>query len=367
MAAEERGVEWFIENGIEPSEEQAAELALGGVATVEVDGEPANEDQPVTDQVKEAKTEEAEEPAEPEVKAEKAEPDVKAEEADQEDKEAKGVATQSGDGIIPYSVLRGARDQVNHLQSQNADLQRKFDELQQQIEAARASDATQPQQAAPAVSTADIEITDEAVAKAFERAQGQSIQDFIEEYGEDQAKLFINPLRESLRENLALRQEINNIAQELRDRRESEEARAIDTVQGAIDAIPTLADWQQNNRVMWKAAIGADQELKQDPDWAHKSYHERFTEVVRRLGGALDVETDDTPDDKETIDAKAKEVLAAASKKQPAVPTSLSSVPGGAPAAESLRDQAEGMSPAELQRLAETNPEKLEEMLESLI
>jgi hypothetical protein len=364
MAAEERGVEWFIENGMEPTEEQAAELALNGAATVEVDGEPANEDQSVTDQVKEAKTEEADE-AEPEVKAEKAKPDDKAEEADPEDKSAKGIATQGGDGIIPYSVLRGARDQVNQLQAQNADLQRQFEELRQQIEAARTED-TATTQRAPTITTADIEITDEAVAKAFERAQGQSIQDFIEEYGEDQAKLFINPLRENLRENLALRQELTSIAEQLRSQRESEEARAIDTVQGAIDAIPTLADWQQNNRVMWRAAIGADQELKQDPDWADKSYHERFTEVVRRLGGPVDVETADTPDDKQTTDAKAAAVLAEASKKKPAVPTSLSSVPGGAPPAETLRDKAEGMTPAELQQLAESNPEMMEEMLASL-
>lgn len=334
MATQERDMTWFMENEVEPNEDQSAELALNGVAGVD-DG------QPVTDPPEET-PETVEAPETPEASET---PDDKAPETKDE---PEGVLTQDGKTVIPYKVLRGARDQVSELQSQNADLQAQVEELSQSGE----------DESTPAQGIIPDEITDEVVAAEFERQQGKSLDDFREEYGDEQAQLFLNPIKT----NLELQQRLDRIENNEAEREEIEQLTVAEQIRNAIDSNSTLADWEQNDLPMWEAAKAVDNVLKADDTWKNKSYGERFDEVVKRLTGK-EPETPSDPKPK-TADELAAEKLAAANKGGN-TPNSLSSVPGGDPAAETVRDQVDGMSESELIS-AMSDPKKQEELLSSL-
>ena len=338
-----RDMQYFLENEIDPSEEQQNELATKGY--VEMDDEsPAaetTETQPVTETVE--SLEDAGDTTTTDVKADEEVPD----------EEEAPVSTKDGNATIPYSVLKGARQQAHELKSQNADITSENEELRRQIEEAK--------QSAPettAQTETSNEVTEDELLATFQRKYGQSYEDFVGEYGEEQAKFVITPLRE----NLELRNEFSNeltaIKQELTERNQIDEAQAVDTLQAAIDANPTLTDWQQNDKAMWEAAKAVDNVLKVDPDWSGKSYQDRFTEVVKRLGKSEPTVTTDT----QTVEEKAK---AALDKAGSPVLTSLSSVAGGTPAAETMLDKAEGMSNIELQNQME-DPDKMQELLDAL-
>jgi len=336
MANEQRDMTWFMENEVEPTDEQSAELALNGYAEVD-DG------QPVTDPPEETPPAEKADVEKPETSAETSTetPDDKATET-----ESEGVLSQDGKTVIPYKVLRGARDQVNELQGQNAELQARLEELEQQTE----------QESTPAQEAVSDEITDEVLAAAFEREQGKSLEDFREEYGDEQASLFLNPIKT----NLLLQQRLDRIEANESNREAAAVATEAEKIRLAIDGNATLVDWEQNNTAMWEAAKAVDNLLKADETWSNRSYKERFEEVVKRLTGK---EPDSIPKTK-TAEEIAAEKLAAAGKGNN-VPNSLSSVPGGDPAAETMRDQAEGMSETELINTM-LDPKKQEELLSSL-
>lgn len=347
-------MQYFLENEIEPTLEQANELATSG--TVDLGAESTETEEATAETTETQPVTESTESLED--AGDKTSTDVKAETedaaTDEEETEAP-VSTKDGQSTIPYSVLKGSRQQVVELKSQNADIAAENEALRQQIEEVR--QAGPDTSAQPEVSN---EVTEDTLLAEFQRKYGQSYEDFVSEYGDEQAKFVLTPLRESLELRNEFNNELTAIRQELQDRSIREEADAIDTLQAAIDANPTLSDWQQNNEAMWKAAQAVDSVLKADPDWSGKSYQERFGEVVKRLGhseSAPSVETED-----KSVEEKAKEALDKAGKP---VLTSLSSVSGGTPAAETLRDQVEGMSNTELQSQME-DPDKMRELLDAL-
>lgn len=347
MAIQERDLNWYLENEQEPTDEESAELSLNGFVEVD-DGQPVT-DPPVEEEPAPAATATTDDPDDKEPSSTTDTPDNK-----DDDSGAKGVLSADGETVIPYKVLRGSRDQVAELQSQNSDLQQQLTDAQTRLEAGTpAGEETEE-----VVATG--EITDAVVETEFERIHGKTLEEFREEYGEEQANLFLAPVRE----NLATKQELSAIRQSLNAREADEETAVKTSVQEAIDANATLVNWQQNDPVMWKAAVAVDEALQADEEWSAasgKSYEERFEEVVKRLGHAPEPE----PSTTKTPEEIAADKIAAANKSA-TVPASLSEVPGGSPAAETLRDQAEGMSEGELTQAMIDNPKLQEELLASL-
>lgn len=340
MAIQERDLNWYLENDQEPTDVEAAEMALNGYVEYD-DGQPVTAEEEAEETPPASVPDDKEPPAKPET------PPVEK----TEEPEGTGVLAADGETVIPYKVLRGARDQVNELQTTNAELQQQLEEMQAKL-------AATPGDAVPTVVPDDVK--QDLVEVEFERIHGKSLEEFKEEYGEEQANLFLAPVRE----NLAFKKELSEIRQSLSARAAQEETAVKITVQDAIDANPVLVDWQQNDPVMWKAAVAVDEALQSDPEWSvesGKSYEERFAEVTRRLGH----EPKPASPAQKTPGEIAAEKLAAAGKKV-VVPSSLSDVPGGTPAAETLRDQAEGMSEAELTQAMIDNPKLQAELLASL-
>lgn len=348
MAEEtQRHLSWFIENEVEPTDEQLAESAINdGMITVS-EGDPGA-DQPATDTGAAA-------PAESETAATETAPTTKpAGMSDEDWAEIKTlvVKTKDGQGDIPYDVLAGSRQQVAALKQQNEGMAQELEQLRATAAAAA------PNSPAGTIPNPAGEIPNEVLMTAFEQSQGRSYDELEEEFGEDQAKLFLNQIRD----NLLLRQDLANIRESIDSAGDEGSA---DEVQDAIDAIPDLVKWQQLDGDMWKEALREDAHLRESPLWAGKSYQERFTEVTRRLGGSVEPAPTTTADNK-TAAEKAAEVLAKTATTVAQVPTSLSSVPGGAHEAETAADKAEGMSNEELLDLAMTNPDRYAELLEAI-
>jgi hypothetical protein len=130
----------------------------------------------------------------------------------------------------------------------------------------------------------------------------------------------------------ALEQQIP-AAQAQRQEPDFEPPRLPANVQEVVDVVPELFDWQHNpDQALFRAAIGMDTYLQQQPAWANKPMTERFAEVVRRVkadtGASLPNPTRIDP-------------AQAIRQAKPAMPNTLSDVRGGGVAQpeQSMRDR----------------------------
>lgn len=67
-------------------------------------------------------------------------------------------------------------------------------------------------------------------------------------------------------------------------------------VQAALQAVPELAEWRDQDQDRFDFALAIDDKLRDDPAWSDKSLEARFAEVARRTKLAFgDVESDPPP------------------------------------------------------------------------
>lgn len=128
-------------------------------------------------------------------------------------------------------------------------------------------------------------------------------------------------------------------------------------VDAAIAGIPELAAWRADaearmagdttkDRATYDLAVNMDNYLAQQPEWAGKSYAERFqkvVEMVRSSTGAGSAGAPLAPDTKAMQEAIQRQVR----QDQPA-PTTMSDIQGGSPAALDMDSRIENLSAAEL-------------------
>lgn len=271
---------------------------------------------------------------------------VEGQEKGNEDEHAEGVLGRDGKTVIPYGVLKGAREEA-------ASLRRELEELRAQ------KPVVLPPAAADSQDDAKAEPTqDDKIEATFKEMYGYSQADFIEEFGEAQAKVLLGPVKH----NVIMKDEIDSLKKDRETRVLTEEEQAIQAMQDAIDANPTLSNWQQNDPEKWEDAKTWDIAISNNPKYAHLSLGERFNLVVEKINGK---KADEQPSKKTTIDEKAEEALRNAEKRA-AVPTSLSSFPaGGDPAAQTELEALEKASVADLERLM-TDPKRQAEILANL-
>lgn len=311
----------------------------GGIAALEdlVNGKEVKATEPEKTEPEKTEPEKAEDdktPAEPEKK----EPE-KTETEEQDHGTA--VSTKDGKGTIPYSVLKGARERANQLDQQNRDLQKQVDEMKTKLESGK---------------TVDVSAASEEVDAQVAEMQRQI--DTIKDDFPELAALMTGQMQllQNTQKQLATLQAREDA--EKQDEEAQAQAQIEETIQDAIDARPTLAAWQAKDGTEWEACVEMDVMLRKKPEWANKTFAERFEKVealVRVMHPEFEatdpVKTEDkAPDTKLTPDTTSTDVNAQAtpSGKRQAPINSLSDLPGGVPPAGSKTEQAEEMSSAAL-------------------
>lgn len=272
--------------------------------------------------------------------------DTKAEDKGKQDDEPQRVVkTRDGKHEIPYSVLERERQR-------NLELQRRLDENERQMR----------------------ELQNKAPEKKDDQDTGQSadkddfdLEAFREEFGDEAAEA--EQKRRQKYADMEKRQA--KLEQELEDNRKWRQQQEAKTKQDmeseineAIDSIPELRGWRDDNDPMWEAAVALDNRLMKDPEFTDLSYRDRFVKVVERLTGrkASDTKTDDTSA-QEALD----KTLAEQEKSRGKAPSSLSDIPGGHAADQSEQDTLERMTTAQLERKFESmTPEQQSEYLARL-
>lgn len=260
------------------------------------------------------------------------------------DEQVDGVATRDGKRIIPYAVLKTTRDELRArelaLQEKGAELEK----LKEQL-AAKAADAGSA-------------AVDKAMANPAKLTEAQ-----IEKIRLDFPE--VADALEAMRDQLATVQAAK--AEQPKQAAVTEPAKAAPNVEDEDEAFdqglianPMLAGWMAKpTEKPWQRAVAIDKMLSQDPEYAGKTYADRFAVVERMVAAELGIAAPKT-------EPKPEPVLnvAQAPVKQAARP-SLSDLGGSAPRSEDdvwaqstavdLLARADKMSEQELMRLAGIN------------
>lgn len=136
-------------------------------------------------------------------------------------------------------------------------------------------------------------------------------------------------------------------------------------VMAAMDAVPELRAWQQDDPDRFMLAIHLDEKLQRDPAWASRSLTERFTEVALRTRAAYGEVPDTTPPAVPASpapvkpDAAVQEALA-----QMSVPASPSEVGEPSPPQEDILKQAAEASREDLgQMMSRMSDDQIDALL----
>lgn len=217
------------------------------------------------------------------------------------------IANKSGTGTIPYEVLTGARQQAAKLDRELAATKAKLAELQARPAQAQAT---------------TTEAADEAL----------SDEDFAD----------LPPEMQKLHRTVqALQSKFDRVSGVTSSIEANHQATEAERTQAVIDEVPDLVAWQAKGGALWRAAIEADDTLKADPAWASRSVKERFEEVSRRVREDVGLPPRSTAPATQTPAAKP---AATSAKLEPAVPSSLSDIPGGGAPDLDMQDSIERSS-----------------------
>lgn len=332
MAEAQRKLQYYLENPDEmpddpaeierlTNEHLAGAIELGESALT-VERFVAPEDAPKDDKVAAPSDGvKAEEPKEPTV-------EVKAEAETKPD----GVLAKDGKNVIPYSQLESARNRATAAEQISAQRAEQIAALEAQI--------------AAGVKPADVKVDEVQILSEDELAA-------LEADSPTLAKV-LRSQQTYMQATAKQMAELKGTVTQLNNRAEREAATEQDTVKSevqlAIDANPMLAEWQTaEDQTMWERASALDKTIRAMPEYANKSFAERFEKVVQMTQAAFDVAPAREPAAQPSaaeVKAAAKARLDAANKK--AVPKSLSDIPGGAPPAVDERGRVEEMSVAEI-------------------
>lgn len=225
-----------------------------------------------------------------------------------------GVATKDGKHVIPFEVLERERNRA-------AELERIAQEQAEQIAALMKQ--AKGGEAAPTPADGDAVILTEEMLSELDK----DVPELARLFRAQQAQLKV------------LGDTVQNLSAE-RQAREDQSARTTQqAVQSAIDANLKLAYLQAQDPATWERAVRFDTTLRSDPEWAAKSFADRFAKVVELYEATYGAVTfpgqEPAPQVSQADLAKAAEEKLAGRK--PAVPTSLSDIPGGVtPAADDV-------------------------------
>ncbi len=249
--------------------------------------------------------------------------------------EAEGVLAKDGKNVLPYGVLKGAREQAARAAAAAQQLEQQNKQLLEELAALKAGKQT----AAGQPSAADEAVMgDDQLAQLLE-----SVPDNIGA-----------ALKSLVDQSRRLQQELVEVKSrqddDIRQRTETTASR----VQEAIDQRPLLREWQASeDPTLWQFAQQQDNLLKSLPQWADKPMEERFAEVERivAMAAGVQVQAPAAPAQKPSLAAQAAKVVAEKTAAAPAVPITHSDLPAGRPAAQSELERVETLDNNALERL----------------
>ncbi|MBQ7625906.1 MAG: hypothetical protein IJS87_02435 [Rhodocyclaceae bacterium] len=252
-----------------------------------------------------------------------------------EPENAQGVETKDGKHVIPYSVLRAARERAARAEASERELREKLSAYEQQqiavnngANTGENAHADGTPDSAEQLSAEDMEALKEDFPTVYKAINA------MREQGKAMAEQFA-PVRDTVARSESIR--AHNERQ---------------MVQDAIDAVPKLAHIQATNAEAFELAQQYDAILRRQPQWADKPLSERFACVVSRVESDLGEIV--LPDGKANVPLKQENVKATAMKRaqqaSAQVPSSLSDFSAGqsATAAQSVSDEIESMTAAQL-------------------
>lgn len=278
--------------------------------------------------------------------------------ADADKLEPAPVLTRDGKHTIPFAVLEDARQKAldaetarTKAEQEAAELRAKLDEA---IKAKPAATAAEPDKTtAPATSAsariaeidaqiAEVEAESPWMAKTLRLMRDQLVDADARATAAE-------------REAADAKQRAEKLAQDT----EADRAHAAgNVVREAIDNNPALVYWEAKNKAMWDEAINFDKQLRERPEWANKTYAERFDKVVELVTTmhGKDILPPGTP----STDSKGKDAVKApdpaktralaeeAAKAAQSGIATLSDIPGGQPVEGSAIDIADAQSISQL-------------------
>lgn len=261
------------------------------------------------------------------------------------------VIGRDGKSHIPYSVLKGTRDELTQTRGQLTEAQSKLEQATTELQALKAA----PQPSAPAGGKpGEGKDAPPPAADALPRTESGTVDwaKLESEYPEDVVRAIraahdsVAGFTETVKQ---LEGKIQELSQERAQRVQSEQEQAGEAVQDTIDSIPILAHWQSSDPAMWEKACELDQHIKNTKAFAEYSLEDRFKEVVKMLGFDPSKPLQAS---KEELERAAQERLRQAGSH---VPRSHTDLPGGKQPAQS-----------ETERLASLDPKQLEAEFEKL-
>ncbi|MEE8429049.1 MAG: hypothetical protein V3S33_06060 [Gammaproteobacteria bacterium] len=280
--------------------------------------------------------------------------EAKPEEGKPPEGEPEGVLTDDGRHVIPNSVLKSARARADAAVAESERLQKELDDKNT---AAPAPPVEQP----PAQPEIDPK---EAL---FQKRHGMPSEEYRDQFGDRMTDQFLVLAEEKIADNeritaLETKQEATTL---------DKDTEAQTAMQEAIDNIPDLAKWQEEEPAKWAAAGTLDEEIQKEPEFKNATFQERFDEVTRRMGGTVPDRTAKPSGEglsPKTVNDKVDEALKAAEKNQ--APTTLSDFPAGNTPADQSEVQAlermsvtdvegmfDGKTPKEIAEYVATNTE----------
>lgn len=247
-------------------------------------------------------------------------------EAVTEDAKPEGIATRDGKHVIPFEVLEKER-------SRAADLERIAAEQAAQIEAYNTQASISQTKAEQDDGNAATLLTEEQLVEL--EADLPSIAAIFRAQ-QNQLKSFGNVVEQLNAE---------------RKSREEERAREVNNaVQKAIDANPKLIYLQSMKDVAWDRAASFDAVLRADPEWAGKTFDERFAKVVDLYEATYgEVKLPGQTPREPSQDELTKQAEAKLKAAKVMTPKSISDIPGGTiPAVDEVVAAMNSKSGAEL-------------------
>lgn len=266
-----------------------------------------------------------------------------------------GVAAKTGNGVIPYSVLRNERDRRAAAEQIAREAQERVAVLEAQLKAGNQGvnngegARTDPQQpTASDLSAEDLEVLKEDFPTVYKAVMA------------------------SMAAAKALETKLQPVEESVRSAEAERERSATETVQDAIDSVPKLAHIQATNAEAFEMAKQFDTMLRGHPAWGDKPLAERFIKVTEMVESAIG--TIDLPGSKQaspSADDLAKAARARAAQDAKAsrtnVPTSLSEFPAGQHAAQDEREAAEQLTHQQLaEKFASMNADQMDAYFRSL-
>lgn len=231
------------------------------------------------------------------------------------EKDATGVATADGKGVIPYAVLKAARAEATKLREQLAGVT-----------------AAQKQNLKEA-GVVDLTKTADGKADELPMLDDKQIAELRKTYPKQLVDSIV--MQQTAIKKLGAVAETLQGALRQRDANDNEVRAQL--LQDDIDSVPGLATLQSEATTedasadavgRWEAAKALDGALRRHPDWESKTRLERFQHVAKTLG--LDVGAGAKSNGGPPSGPAAKPTAGAGAPGKPAVPASISDIPGGA-------------------------------------